>query len=92
MLASIDPLRECLATVPIGALEWSLSRMNAHVVVEIMPLPIEHVAVLMLTSEYLDNAVRARVLVLIHGELSGIRCRRLHRDTTDEFSAGDYFN
>ena len=55
MLASIDPLCECLATVPIGALEWSLSRMNAHVVVEIMPLPIEHVAVLMLTSEYFDK-------------------------------------
>ena len=79
MLASIDPLRECLATVPIGALEWSLSRMNAHVVVEIMPLPIKHVAVLMLTSEYFDNAVRTWVLVLIHGELSGIRCRCLHR-------------
>jgi hypothetical protein len=92
VLASIDPLCECLATVPIGALEWSLSRMNAHVVVEIMALPIEHIAVLMLTSEYLHNAVRARVLVLIHGELSSIRGRGLHRDTTDEFSGRDYFN
>ena len=71
MLVQVGLLGESLVAARLCAEEWALTGVDAEMVKEVVPLSEMHIAVRVVTFQYLDITLSSRIFVSVYTELFG---------------------